>query len=252
MPILEADTTMLKQECLTCGGVHTIPLRQGYSKSKKEPYVLADGDTLDVKVDGAMAPQVITFASADFANVAAALASEVAAKVNAAIAGASADVDGGAVRILSAATVPGATAIEVTGGTAREKLGFDGRRYGARVLGVSKGQGAFKRTAVDTIDLPHCPECGSKECLVRTWDTAPLEVADKLHAKHRRVVNALGEHLKSLGHSNPDAKQAHDAEKARPPDFDPDFAVKRIALPSARKPPREERVVKGGELNGLK
>ncbi len=252
MPILEADTTMLKQECLTCGGVHTIPIRQGYSKSKKQPYVLADGDTLEVKVDGAAAPQVVTFASGDFGSIAAALASEVAAKIGAAIAGAAADVDGSAIRILSASTVPGTTAIEITGGTARDKLGFDGRRSGARVLGATKGQGAFKRTAVDTIDLPHCPECGSKECLVRTWDTAPAEVADKLTARHRRVVNALAEHLKGLGHSDPDARQAHDAEKTRPQDFDPDFAVKRIALPSARQPPREERVVKGGQLNGVK
>jgi hypothetical protein len=243
---------MLKQECLTCGGVHTIPLRQGYAKARKGPYALADGDTLEVKVDGAMAPQVVTFAAADFGNIAAALAAEVAAKITAALGGAAADADGGAVRILSASTAPVTTAIEVTGGSAREKLGFDGRRYGARMLGVSKGQGAFKRTAVDTIDLPHCPDCASKECLVRTWDVAPLEVADKLHAKHRRIVNALGEHLKSLGHSDPDAKQAHDAEKTRPPDFDPDFAVKRVALPSARKPPREERVVTGGQPNGVK
>jgi len=241
MPILEADTTMLKQECLTCGGIHTIPLRQGYSKSRKEPYVLADGDTLEVKVDGAAAPQVVTFAAGDFANIAAALASEVAATITRAIAGAAANVDGAAVRILSASTAPDTTAVEVTGGTARGKLGFDSRRYGARLLGVSKGQGAFKRIAVDTIDLPHCPECGSKECLVRTWDSAPQEVADKLHARHRRVVNALAEHLKGLGHSDPDARQAHEAEKGVPRDVDADFMVKRVSLPSARKAPPRTR-----------
>lgn len=240
MPILEADTTMLKQECLTCGGIHTIPLRQGYSKSRKEPYVLADGDTLEVKVDGAVAPQVVTFRAADFVSIGAALASEVAAKINATIAGAAADVDGAAVRILSASTAPEATSIEVTGGTARGKLGFDGRRYGARMLGVTKGQGAFKRTAADTIDLPHCPDCGSKECIVRTWDTAPPEVADKLTARHRRVVNALAEHLKGLGNSDPDAKQTHDAETRAPSDIDPDFTTRRITLPSARRPPRSE------------
>lgn len=252
MPILEADTTTIKQECLSCGGVHTIPLLQGYSKSKKEPFALADGDTLEVKVDGASAPQVVTFATADFAEIAAARAAEVAAKINLAMVGAAADVDGGGVRILSASTAPETTAVEVSGGTAREKLGFDGRRYGARVLGVSKGQGAFKRLAVDTIDLPHCPECDSKECLVRTWDRAPPEVADKLTARHRRVVNALAEHLKGLGHSHPDAKERHDAEKLRPPDFDADLALKRVALPSARIAPRGQRVVKGGELERVK
>jgi len=239
MPILEADTTTIKQECLTCGGIHTIPLRRGYSKSKKEPYALADGDVLEVKVDGGAA-QAVTFAAADFGNIAAALASEIAAKLNAVIAGAAADVDGGAVRLVSASTVAEATAIEVTGGTARDKLGFDGRRNGARILGVSKGQGAFKRTAADTIDLPHCPDCGSKECLVRTWDTAPPEVADKLHARHRRVVNALAEHLKGLGNSDPDAKQVHDAETRTPSDVERDFTTKRITLPSARRPPRSE------------
>jgi hypothetical protein len=239
MPILEADTTTIKQECLTCGGIHTIPLRRGYSKSKKEPYALADGDVLEVKVDGG-APQVVTFAAADFGNIAAALASEVAAKLNAVIAGAVADDDGGAIRIVSGSVVAATTAIEVMGGTARSKLGFDGRRYGARMLGVTKGQGAFKRTAADTIDLPHCPDCGSKECLVRTWDTAPLDVADKLHARHRRVVNALAEHLKGLGNSDPDAKQVHDAESRAPGDLDPDFMTRRITLPSARRPPRTE------------
>lgn len=240
MPIIEADTTTIKQECLTCGGVHTIPLRQGYSKSKKEPFALADGDTLEVKVDGAPAPQVVTFAAADFANIAAGRAAEAAAKINATLVGAAADVDGGGVRIVSASTAPDTAAVEVTGGTAREKLGFDGRRYGVRMLGVTKGQGAFKRTTIDTIDLPHCPDCGSKECLVRTWDTAPPEVSDKLTARHRRVVNALAQHLKSLGHSDPEAKQAHDRESRTPSDIDRDFVTRRIALPSARRPPRSE------------
>jgi predicted nucleic acid-binding Zn ribbon protein len=247
MPILEADTTMLKQECLTCGGIHTIPLRQGYSKSRKEPYALADGDTLEVKVDGG-APQTVTLRTSDFADIAAALASEVVAKVNARLAGAAADIDGGAIRIVSASSTALTTAVEISGGTARDKLGFDGRRYGARLLGVTKGQGSFKRTASDTIDLPHCPDCGSKECLVRTWDTAPVEVANMLTARHRRVVNALAEHLKDLGHSDPDSREAHRAEKRRPPDLDSDFALRRLALPSARRPPREERAAKGGPI----
>jgi predicted nucleic acid-binding Zn ribbon protein len=245
MPILEADTTMLKQECLTCGGIHTIPLRQGYSKSRKEPYVLADGDTLEVKVDGG-APQIATFRAADFADIAAAVASEVAAKLNTRLAGAAGDVDGGAIRIVSASTAALTTAVEVTGGTARDRLGFDGRRCGARLLGVTKGQGSFKRTASDTIDLPHCHDCGSKECLVRTWDTAPVEVGNMLTARHRRVVNALAEHLKELGHSDPDSREAHGAEKRRPPDIDSDFAARRITLPSARMPSREERAARGG------
>ena len=248
MPILEADTTMLKQECLTCGGIHTIPLRQGYSKSRKEPYALSDGDTLEVKVDGG-APQIVTLAAADFADIAAALASEVAAKLNTTLAGAAADADGGAVRIVSASTAALSTAVEVSAGTGRDKLGFDGRSYGARLLGVTKGQGAFKRVASDTIDLPHCPDCGSKECLVRTWDTAPVEVGNMLTARHRRVVNAVAEQLKDLGHSDPDAREVHRAEQRRPPDIESDFAARRITLPSARRPSRQERAATGGRMD---
>jgi len=247
MPILEADSTMIKQECVTCGGIHTIPLRRGYSKSRKEPYALSDGDTLEVKVDGG-APQIVTFAAADFADIAAALASEVAAKLNSRLAGAAEDVDGGAIRIVSTSTAALTTAVEVSGGTARDKLGFDGRRCGARLLGVTKGQGSFKRTASDTIDLPHCPDCGSKECLVRTWDTAPVEVANMLSARHRRVVNSLAEHLKDLGHSDPDSRDAHQSEKRRPADLDSDFSTRRITLPSARRPSREERAAKGSPM----
>jgi hypothetical protein len=241
MPILEFSSTTIKQECGVCGGVHTIPLKQGGSKSKKEPYVLADGDTVEVKVDGQAAPQVITFATADFASIGAALASEVVAKLNAVLVGASAEVDGGAVSVTSASAVSGATAIEVVGGTARDKLGFDGRRSGARLLGVTKGTGAQKQTAVDTIDLPHCPDCGAKECLVRTWDTVPAEFADTPHGKHRKSVNALAQHLKGQGFSDPDAKTKHDAETAGPPDIDPGLPPGPVTVPSMRRQPREGR-----------
>ena len=48
MPILEFNSTTIKQECI-CGGIHVIPLMQGCSKSKKEPYALAEGDAIEVK-----------------------------------------------------------------------------------------------------------------------------------------------------------------------------------------------------------
>lgn len=219
MPILEATTDGIKQECLACGSVHTIPLKQGVSKSKKEPYALADGDTLEVKVNGQAAPHVVTFAAADFANIAKATAAEVVAKLES-LKGAKADVDGNAVRIVSTSSAVATTAVEVSGGSAREKLGFDGRAYGARVLGVTIGTGASRHTAPDTIDLPHCPDCGSKECLMRTWDTVPAEHAGSAHDEHRRVVNALAQHLRGLGFSDPGAKAIHEAEKHAPPDID--------------------------------
>ena len=242
MPILEFSTTTIKQECLACGSIHTIPLKQGTSKSKKEPYALADGDTLELKVDGQATPQVITFSADDFVNIGAATAAEVAAKINASLTGAAADVDGSAVRIVSASTAKGATSVEVSGGTARGKLGFDGRKYGPRVLGVTLGNGPNKHTAPDTIDLPHCPDCGAKECLVRTWDTVDPDHAATLHGKHRKVVNALAQHLKTHGYSDADAKATHDAETAAPSDIDTAALTgPNRSLSSARGVPRTRR-----------
>jgi len=231
MPITLIDTATLLQTCLNCGAGHTIPVKQGYSKSKKEPFALADGDTLEVKVDGEATPQTITFALADFADIAVALASEVVAKINAVITGAVADVDDGAVRLVSDSQAMGTTSIEVTGGTARDKLGFDGRKNGPRMLGVTKGTGAAKQTAIDTIDLPHCPDCSAKESLVRTWDTTPPGLEGSFHGMHRRTVNALSQYLRGQGFSDPDAKPTHDAEPGPPPEVDPNLPPGPISLP---------------------
>ncbi|HVW29257.1 MAG TPA: hypothetical protein VHC69_28015 [Polyangiaceae bacterium] len=247
MPILELTTDAIKQECIVCGAVHAIPLRQGVAKAKKGPYALEGGDTLEVKVDAQASPQVISFGKSDFAEIAAATAEEVAAKLSAHLTGATADVDEGAVRIVSASNAAAVTAIEITGGTARDKLGFDGRRYGARLLGATVGSGAQRRTAPDTIDLPHCPECGSKECLIRTWDAAPANQAESLHAMHRRCVNTIAQDLKARGFSDPDAKFMHDAEKSAPLDILPSLAAATASrLPSARQTAREDFEVPEG------
>jgi hypothetical protein len=239
MPILEITNSAIKQECIVCGAVHTIPLKQGVAKAKKGPYALSNGDTLDVKVDGQPNSQVVPFVSGDFASIAAATAAEVAAKINSRVTGAVADVDGNAVRIVSASSAL-TSAVEISGGSARDKLGFDGRRYGPRVLGVTIGTGAAKKTAPDTMDLPHCPDCGSKECLIRTWDTAPPEVADSPHAIHRRHVNALAQRMKADGFSDADAKVKHDTETFGPPDTIPNFPPNpNVPLPSMRRPPRD-------------
>jgi len=242
MPIIEFSTAAIKQECLACGAVHSIPLKQGVSKSKKEPYALAAGDTLEMKVDGQAVAQVVLFTAADFADIKAATAVEVAAKLTPNLKGATADVDGGAVRLVSASSEAMATAIEVSGGTAREKLGFDGRRYGARLLGVTQGGGPHRRTAPDTIDLPHCPDCGAKECLVRTWDRVPVEHSATLHAQHRRAVNTLAQHLKTHGFSDADARALHAVEAGPPPDVEVMSLTASVrTLPSARPPPRRPR-----------
>lgn len=83
-----------------------------------QPYPLKDGDTLIVKVDGG-ADQTVTFNTASFANMAQALASEVAAVIDAALTGADALASGGYVTITSQST-----SIDVVGGTACNALGF--------------------------------------------------------------------------------------------------------------------------------
>lgn len=231
MPITIADENEITQTCLNCGAGHLIPLKQGHSKSMKAPFALVDGDTLELKVDEEATPQVITFVLADFADIGAALASEVAGKLNAVLAGAAADVDDDAVRLVSDSVVMGTTSIEVTGGTARAKLGFNGQKQGPIKLGVTKGTGANKQTAVDTIDLPPCPSCGAMESLVRTWDTTPPGLENSFPAMHRRAVNALAQHLRAQGFSDPDAKPTHDNEPGPPPEVEANFPPQQMNLP---------------------
>lgn len=234
MPITIADNNEITQTCHNCGAGHRMPLKKGHSKSKKGPFSLADGDTLEVKVDDETTAQAITFTSADFVDIGNALASEVAAKLNAVLLGGAADTDGDAVRVMSNSVVMGTTSVEVTGGTARSKLGIGTEKSGPLKLGVTKGTGASKQTAVDTIDLPACPDCGAMESLVRTWDTLPPGFENSFHNMHRRAVNALAQHLKGQGFSDPDAKPKHDSEPGPPPEIAANFPPGPINLP---KPP---------------
>lgn len=234
MPITIADDNEITQTCLNCGAGHRMPLKKGHAKSKKGPYTLVDGDTLEVKVDDEATPQVITFVTADFADIGNALASEVATKFNAVLTGGAADTDDDGLRLMSNSIVMGTTSVEVTGGTAQSKLGFASQKAGPLKLGVTKGTGANKQTAVDTIDLPQCPECGAKESLVRTWDTLPPGFENSFHGMHRRAVNALAQHLKGQGFSDPDAKTKHDNEPGPPPDVEANFPAGPMNLP---KPP---------------
>lgn len=234
MPITHIDSDELHQTCLNCGAEHRIPLKRAVCKSKRGPYALTDGDTLEVVVDDGATPQTITFSASDFADIDSALATDVAAAIQARLEGASADVDADGVRLASRTEGADKSVVRVVGGTARSKLGFDDRAHGPLVLGVTNGTGAQKRTAVDTIDLPHCSECGAKESLVRTWDTAPPELANSFHCMHRRAVNALAEYLKEEGYSDADAKLMHAREPGPPPDRDARFPMGSLSLP---KPP---------------
>ena len=98
-----------------------------------EPFALADGQTLTVRIDGG-AVQTITFLASEFGAIGAATAAEVAAVINAKIAGASATVTGAGARVTITSDRRGtSSSVEVTGGTANGALGFP--------LGAATGTG---------------------------------------------------------------------------------------------------------------
>jgi flagellar hook-associated protein 1 FlgK len=66
-----------------------------------EPFALSDGDTLDLAIDGG-APLTVTFLAADFADITAATAEEVAAVIEAQASGVSTDVVDGRLVVRSA------------------------------------------------------------------------------------------------------------------------------------------------------
>src|SRR5690606_14719760 len=82
-----------------------------------EPFALADGQTLTVAIDGGPV-QLITFLASEFAALGAATAAEVAAVINAKIAGAKAAVTGGGTRVTITSDRRGtSSSVEITGGT---------------------------------------------------------------------------------------------------------------------------------------
>jgi hypothetical protein len=172
------------------------------------------------------------FTAREIAAEAMTLASAAATAAAAQLATANVAADRDALRIISRSVGFGVSSIRVTGGTAKDKLGLDDREHRAISLGLTKGSGDFARTAVDTIDLPHCAECG-KECLVRTWDRAPDELTDSFFAQHRRAVNSLAQYLVLEGLAAPEALAMHAAALAAPPDIDHRFPAEPLVLPPA-------------------
>jgi hypothetical protein len=231
MPIQRIDSTTIEQICAACGAVHTIPIKQASIKARKGPYGLAPGDTLELEIGGK--PEIITFTAREIAAAGMTLASAAAAVAIPQIATARVDTDRDALHIISRSTGIGVSSIRVTGGTAKDKLGLDDREHRPIRLGVTKGSGEAQKTSVDTIDLPHCPECGAKECLVRTWDESPAELADSFFAQHRRAVNALAQYLLAEGFAAPEALTTKTAAHAAPPDIDHRFPAEPLVLPPA-------------------
>lgn len=106
-------------------------------------YALSNGHTITVKVDGG-AVQTIAFLTAEFVDIGAATAAEVAAVLNAKIAGASCDVSGGKPRITSDSKGTGSK-IEVTGGTGNTAIAF----ATAEVVGTGNVSNVAAATATE-------------------------------------------------------------------------------------------------------
>jgi phage tail-like protein len=99
---------------------------QGASTSSNvETYALSNGLTLTVAVDGG-GVQTVTFASANFLNIAEATAEEVANSITAQITGALASAGSVTKDVtITSATYGTSSSIQVTGGTANSVIGFD-------------------------------------------------------------------------------------------------------------------------------
>jgi phage tail sheath protein FI len=93
--------------------------------SASEPFALADGQTLSITVNGGATPAVITFRAADFANIAAASAVEVAASIKKQTASVRAGVTGARSVLLASAISGPASRLDIAG-TAANTLGFSG------------------------------------------------------------------------------------------------------------------------------
>lgn len=92
------------------------------TSANTETFTLSNGETLTVKVDGQTTAQTVTFLTGDFADIANALASEVAAKITSSLTTPAA-TGGTATGAVTVTSDSGGT-IEVTGGTANAALGF--------------------------------------------------------------------------------------------------------------------------------
>lgn len=235
MPIKRMTAVRMHHICAICGAEHIITFDHGAQKSKTGPFALNVGGTLVVKVD-ATPPATVTFAAGDFPDFGNVTAAQLAAKLNAVLTDVTASDDSGGLLIESATTGPGSR-IEIVDGTARAALGFptDGRLdpcLSRPVLGISMGSMKDK----DVIALRRCNDCGSNECLIRTFDAASSDLDGTFFKEHRKSVNALAGHFKGRGWSHPDVAADHAAERSSPPDIDTSFPASASVPPVFKRP----------------
>lgn len=238
MPIKQIDLTtapgFVIQACASCPAEHRIRLDRGGVDTKRAPFNIPEGSTLEVRVDSEVTPQTVTFAPGDFPSFTAVTAEQLRDKLNASLVGATAtfNLSGEGVTIESDSAGPDSR-IEITGGSARAALKFptngipdpcSGRPHLGRELTPGMRN-------LDIVCLRRCP-CGANEFLVRTWDACDSKYAGSHFYEHRRAVNALAIHFKSLGWVDPACSADFAAETGSPSDVTPGLPATVIDIPA--------------------
>jgi phage tail sheath protein FI len=103
----------------------TAALPAQIASANSEPFALGPGQTLEVRVNGGATASTVTFHTADFGSIGAALASEVVTAIKAQTAAFRAAVGPGQVVLLASSAAGPASRLEVAG-TAAAGLGFAG------------------------------------------------------------------------------------------------------------------------------
>lgn len=218
MAIQRMNPNELVQFCPECGAEHTISFRRGAQKTRRGPFALEDGSTLELAVDDVPAAVTVTFGAADARQLRAASAEEVARKLGATVPAIEAREDFGGC-LLESRTEGPTSRVTIRGGSACSALGLspttdDAHSGRPPMLGIAVGD--FRDA--NTIVLRPCP-CGVNEVLVRNFDRAPDHLAGSFFDQHRRAVNTLAELLKREGRSHPELAAHHADEPATPPDL---------------------------------
>ncbi len=238
MPIKQIDLTtapgFVIQACATCPAEHRIRLDRGGVDTKRAPFSIPEDSTLDVRVDDEPTPQTVTFAAGAFPNFGAVTAVQLRDKLTASLVGASASLNlsGEGVTIESDSTGPDSR-LEITGGSARAAFKFPTNGIpdpcaGRPHLGREITPGMKN---LDIVCLRRCP-CGANEFLVRTWDACDARYAGSHFYEHRRAVNALAVHFKSLGWIDPACAAEFAAETESPSDVAPGLPASVINIPA--------------------
>lgn len=147
--VFQSDTPIAAAKLIRFRGAWRGPSRMPALAQAVELYTLADGQTLILAIDHG-SPQTITFATAQFVDIANARADEVVAAINSQLIGAAASVASpGAPQILSDASGL-RSRVEVTGGTAaalsmselgwKASLLLDGVERASRILRPGEDQ----------------------------------------------------------------------------------------------------------------